>query len=187
MVTRRRGSWVIAVLFSGLLLVSPPLVHSQQRPFPGQQGAQPSFPGQPGAPSGFPPQPGALQPQPGVFQQQPSVPQAGFPPQPGAPSQPGFPSQGFASPTPAPQSFGAPAPGFPPQPGFGAAPGAPMPGGTWSWPPQGSVWPVQPGPQETVAPSDPNAQPVIPGAPASTHVPSWLPPPTPTQMPRPNQ
>lgn len=58
-------------------------------------------------------------------------------------------------------------PGQPPQKDSAEQPaaGTPAPpGGVWSWPPQGSAWPVQPGAQETVAP-DPEQAPVAPGSP----------------------
>jgi hypothetical protein len=68
---------------------------------------------------------------------------------------------------------------------------APMPGGMWSWPPQTSPWPVQPGPQETVAPDPGQAQPLTPGVPAGSHIPAFVRPPNvpmpqiPTQLPPP--
>ena len=133
----------------------------QQPAAPLQQPAvsQQIFGQQPGA---FQQQPGFQQP--GAFAQQP-MPQQNFPGQPSFNQQPGFPGTGFS-----------PQPGFPQQPGVGGYPGAPMQGGTWSWPPQGSAWPVQPGPQEYVAPSDSNVQPLTPGVPASTTSPDWLKP-----------
>ena len=118
-----------------------------------------------GAPQGFPPQ-------------QPCPP-AGFPPQPGcAPGMiqqpfgaaPGMPAQ------PYPPAYGSPQP-------YGGGVSAPMPGGTWSWPPQGSAWPVQPGAQEIVAPDAGQSQPLTPGVPPQTHVPSFVIKPTPPPPP----
>jgi curli biogenesis system outer membrane secretion channel CsgG len=142
-------------------------------------------------------QPGATQ-QPTTYQQQPAlqqpaapfqqttVTQQNFGQQPGAfPQQPGlqqpgaFPQQVFPaqSPNQQPGSFPAqgfsPQPGFPPQPGFG---GVPVQGGAWSWPPQGQPWPVQPGPQEVVAPPDLSSQPPPPGVPSGGSQPDWLKP-----------
>jgi len=63
----------------------------------------------------------------------------------------------------------APPGGVPAPPASSGGPaGAQRPSGAWSWPPQGSVWPTQPGPQETVAPGDartplPAGEPAVPG------------------------
>jgi hypothetical protein len=81
--------------------------------------------------------------------------------------QPGMSQPGLSQPQP-----GFPQPGYSPQPGYPPAGG--IQGGTWSWPPQGSAWPVQPGAQETVAPDAGQAQPLTPGAPAQTHVPGFV-------------
>jgi hypothetical protein len=135
--------------------------------------------------------------------------QYGTPPLYGAPS-PGYPAaQGVP---PIQQPYGA-APGIPVQPygappaygnpqPYGAAPpaygnpygngipGTPMPGGmpggTWSWPPQGSAWPVQPGAQEIVAPDAGQSPPLTPGVPTQTHVPGFVikPTPPPPQQPQ---
>jgi curli biogenesis system outer membrane secretion channel CsgG len=135
-------------------------------------------------------QPGSTQ-QPATFQQQPTFHQQAVPFQqaPGqqgtAPFQAGqhgaFPQQGFSG-----QAFNQPAggmpahnfpsqAGFPPQSSFGY-PGSPGQGGMWSWPPQSSAWPVQPGPQEVVAPSDSTIQPITPGVPTGGSQPAWLKP-----------
>ena len=84
-----------------------------------------------------------------------------------------FPQQGFNQ-----QTTGfpvAPQPGFPQQSGFGGYPGSPPQGGVWSWPPQSTPWPVQPGAQELVAP-DPGTQPLTPGVPTAGPQPDWLKP-----------
>jgi hypothetical protein len=52
----------------------------------------------------------------------------------------------------------------------------PVQGGAWSWPPQGQPWPVQPGPQEVVAPPDLSSQPPPPGVPSGGSQPDWLKP-----------
>lgn len=101
-------------------------------------------------PVGTPSPYGATQslPQPAMSQPGLSQPQPGY-------SQPGFPQPGYSQ-----------QPGYPPSGG--------IQGGAWSWPPQGSAWPVQPGAQETVAPDAGQAQPLTPGAPAQTHVPGFV-------------
>jgi len=111
-------------------------------------------------PAGTPSPYGATQslPQPGMSQPGLSQPQPGF-------SQPGFAQPGYSQP-------GYSQPGYLQQPGYPPAGG--IQGGTWSWPPQGSAWPVQPGAQETVAPDAGQAQPLTPGAPAQTHVPGFV-------------
>lgn len=93
-----------------------------------------------------------------------------------------FPQPGFAQPGVSRPEFPQQQPGYPPSQAplqGGSFPGAMPPsggmqGGTWSWPPQGSAWPVQPGAQETVAPDSGQSQPLTPGAPAQTHVPGFV-------------
>ena len=123
--------------------------------------------------------------------QQPGAPQYGgpsIPPQqpcppsgyPGVPPQPGCTPGAISAPAMPAQPYGAPPPmSGNPQPYGGGMPGAPMPGSTWSWPPQGSAWPVQPGAQEIVAPDAGQSQPLTPGVPTQTHVPSFVIKPTP--------
>ena len=142
--------------------------------------AHPALAQQPGAPPQYVAPPYGAPPQQG-FQSQPGFPQQGFPPQQpyGAPQ--GMPPQPYGA---APPAYGSPQP-YGGVPGAAPMPGG-MPGGTWSWPPQGSAWPVQPGAQETVAPDAGQSQPLTPGVPTQTHVPGFVRKPT-LQLPPPPQ